>query len=134
MWRIEFSTDKFLPVLPEQCQTNPGAYGFELALWLAQSLLARGLITSYPQSEDWGWFIEYTDADETEIQIGCSSMAADGEGYTKEAIGWSVFVKPYRSVRQRLKGVTHAAKVQNIGSAIMASLRAEGLSPTQAPE
>jgi hypothetical protein len=134
MWRIEFSTDKFLPILPEQCQTNPGAYGFELALWLAQSLLAKGIVTGYPQSEDWGWFIEYTDTEETEIQIGCSSVASEGEGYSKKAIEWSIFVKPYTSLRERLKGVTHTEKVQKIGNSIVESLRAAGLSPRQAPE
>ena len=134
MWRIEFSTDKFLPVLPEQCQTNPGAYGFELALWLAKSLLAREIVTSYPQSEDWGWFIEYTDPDETEIQIGCSSLASVGEGYAKKAIEWSVFVKPYTSLRERFKGVTHSEKIEKIGSAIVESLKTEGLSPRQAAE
>jgi hypothetical protein len=134
MWRIEFSTDKFLPILPEQCQTNPGVYGFELALWLAHRLFAEGIVTSYPQPEDWGWFIEYTDPDETEIQIGCSSVASEGQGYAKKAIEWSVFVKPYTSLRERFKGVTHSEKAQKIGSSIAELLKAEGLSPRQTPE
>jgi hypothetical protein len=134
MWRIEFSTDKFLPLLPEQCQTNPGAYGFELALWLAQRLLASGIVTSYPQCEDWGWFIEYGDADETEIQIGCGSMASEDEGYAKKAIEWSIFLKPYTSLRERLRGVTHAEKVERIGRAIMDSLAAEGIPAKHAPD
>ncbi|MFG6429421.1 hypothetical protein [Roseateles sp. LYH14W] len=134
MWRIEFSADKFLPILPEQCQTNPGAYGFELALWLAQRLLARGIVTSYPQGEDWGWFIEHTDADETEIQIGCASVASEGDGYANRAIEWSIFVKPYTSLRERLKGVTHAAKVEHVGRAILESLAAEGIPARHAPD
>jgi hypothetical protein len=134
MWRIQFSTDKFLPILPEECQTNPGAYGFELALWLAQRLLSKSIVTSYPQSEDWGWYIEYTDRNETEVQIGCSSMADDGDGYSGKPIEWSIFIKPYISLRERLKGVTHAEKVQQLGSSIMEALRAEGLSPDHMPE
>lgn len=134
MWHIEFSTDKFLPILPEECQTNPGAYGFELALWLAQRLLASGIVTSYPQCEDWGWFIEYTDPDETEIQIGCASVASEGEGYANRAIEWSVFVKPYTSLRERLMGVTHATKVKQVGQAIMDSFAAEGVPTRHAPD
>ena len=38
MSRIEFSSTKFLPYLPESCQVNPGVYGFELASWLSLAL------------------------------------------------------------------------------------------------
>ncbi|MGL4463135.1 MAG: hypothetical protein ACRDD1_17250 [Planctomycetia bacterium] len=134
MWRIEFSTDKFLPILPEQCQTNPGAYGFELALWLAQRLAEKGLAASYPQSEDWGWFLEYTDEDETELRIGCSSTASEGDGYTGQSIEWSIFVKSHTSFRERLKGVTHSEKVGQLGTSIIESLSAEGILPRQAAD
>lgn len=131
MWRIEFSANRFLPVLPESCQVNPGAYGFELALWLAHRLMEKGMVTSYPQCEDWGWFIEHTDADETEMMIGCGSMADEGEGHAQKAINWSIFIKPHTSLVERFKGVTHREKVQGIGDAIVELLRAEGLSPVQ---
>lgn len=54
MASIEFTSATFLPVLPEDCQVNPGAYGFELAWWLAQALARSGVVTSYPVGEDWG--------------------------------------------------------------------------------
>ena len=126
MWRITFTTDKFLPVLPEECQTNPGAYGFELALWLAQSLLTRSIVTSYPESEDWGWFIEFADEGEIEFQIGCTSTASHGDGYRGKPIEWSVFIKPYTSIRDRLKGVTHTKEVNRLGNQIVELLHAIG--------
>ena len=46
MWRIEFSSDKFMPYLPESAQQNPGAYGFELAHWLSMQLATRGIATN----------------------------------------------------------------------------------------
>ena len=125
MWRIEFTSAKFLPTLPEECQANPGAYGFELALWLAGALAQRSFITSYPVGEDWGWFIEYTDAEDVEFQIGCSSIATDGEGYSGEAITWSIFIKPYTSLKERIKGVSHNAAVEQLGQAIFTALRSE---------
>jgi hypothetical protein len=134
MWRIEFTTDKFLPTLPEECQTNPGAYGFELALWLAHQLLRNGIVTSYPQSEDWGWFIEFTDEAETEIQIGCSSMASHGDGYQGKPIEWSVFIKPHSSLRERLKGVTHSEKVNRLGARVVELLTSIGASPRLEPD
>lgn len=80
MQRFEFESAKFLPYLPEDCQANPGAYGFELALWLSQALMRQGLPTSYPLGEDWGWFIEYI-AGDAEFMIGCGSQADEGDGY-----------------------------------------------------
>jgi hypothetical protein len=129
MWRVTFTTDRFLPVLPEQCQTNPGAYGFELALWLAHSLLSKDIVTSYPQSEDWGWFIEFTDESEIEIQIGCASTASHGDGYMGKPIEWSIFIKPYTSLRERLKGVNHSEKVSRLGGQVIELLKAIGAAP-----
>jgi hypothetical protein len=100
MTRIEFSSDRFLPYLPESCQVNPGAYGFELALWLSNALMQGGLVTSYPMSEDWGWFIEYTEGD-AEFMIGCGCTAGESEGYLGQPLLWSVFIRQILSLRQR---------------------------------
>ena len=60
---VSFDSELFAPFLPEDAQVNPRVYGAELAFWLARQLAARGVVTSYPNYEDWGWFIEYrTDA------------------------------------------------------------------------
>jgi hypothetical protein len=92
MWRIEFSSAEWLPYLPEECQSNPGVYGFELAQWLSMALAQRSLVTSYPFQEDWGWLIEYHEG-EVEVLIGCSSVCGEDEGYAGSAIAWSVFVE-----------------------------------------
>ena len=131
MWRIEFSSSKFLPLLPEDCQGNPGVYGFELAWWLAQALAARGTVTSYPLGEDWGWLIEYTSAEEAEFTIGCSSMAEDGDGYAGKPIDWSIFIRPHTSLKQRLKGQTHEAEVQRLGQQVQEALAQEGITVVQ---
>jgi hypothetical protein len=57
---ISFDSDLFRPFLPDDCQTNPNALGFELADWLARELATVGIVTSYPLQEDWGWFLEYS--------------------------------------------------------------------------
>lgn len=126
MWRIEFTTDNFLPYLPEECQSNPGAYGFQLAHWLSQRLVTRGVVTGYPLGEDWGWFIEYLDG-ETEITIGCNSEAAEGDGYKNQPIHWRVFVRQPLSLKQRLKGTGSPAKLREIADTVAQLLRAEGI-------
>ncbi len=125
MWRIEFTSAKFLPFLPEECQANPGAYGFEQALWLAGALAQRGIITSYPLGEDWGWFLEYADAEGVEFSIGCSSLAEHGEGYSGKPINWSIFIKPYTSLKERFKDVSHNGAVEQLGQSIIAALQSE---------
>ncbi len=131
MWRIEFSSSEFLPLLPEDCQGNPGVYGFELAWWLAQALARQGIATSYPLGEDWGWLIEYLDPSESEFTIGCASVAEEGEGYRQQPIQWSIFIRPHTSLKQRLKGVTHEAQVQRLGQAILSALHGKGIVATE---
>src|SRR4029079_14060405 len=53
----EFRSTRFAPVLPDDAQVNPQVYGAELAFWLCTELAKRGVMTSYPDFEDWGWFI-----------------------------------------------------------------------------
>ena len=131
MWHIEFSSAEFLPYLPEACQANPGAYGFELALWLSQALAERGLATSYPLGEDWGWFIEYLEG-ETEVMVGCSSVAEEGEGYRGQPITWGIFVKPRRSLKQRLQGRSADVPTARLTEAIEAALASRGIAVRQA--
>jgi len=128
MLSIEFESAKFLPYLPESSQANPGAYGFELALWLSQALMRAGIATSYPLGEDWGWFIEYL-AGEAEFMIGCGSRADAGEGYTGQPIAWHIFIKQQLSLRQRLTGVAAPQVVATLAQAIQAALAAEGITP-----
>jgi hypothetical protein len=131
MWRIEFKSDEFLPLLPEEAQGNPGVYGFELAWWLAQELAKAGIKTSYPLGEDWGWLIEFIDTGGNEFTIGCGSMAEEGDGYKNRPIDWSIFVRPHTTLKQRLKGVSHEAAVQRLGAAIVATLHSKGIAVSQ---
>ena len=69
-----FRSGRFAPVLPEECQVNPGCYGAELAYWLCVRLAERGVVTSYPDAEDWGWLLGYaTDAGD-EFALHCGNM------------------------------------------------------------
>lgn len=126
MTRLEFSSDRFLPYLPESCQANPGAYGFELALWLSKALMQTGIVTGYPLGEDWGWFIEYLEED-AEFMIGCGCAAGEGEGYLDQPILWSIFVRPVLSFKQRWRGQTTLTIETKLTRTIVAVLEAEGI-------
>ena len=75
---VTFRSERFRPVLPEESQVNPGRYGAELAFWLCAELAKAGVVTSYPNYEDWGWFIEYvTDAGD-EFWLCCGNVEGAG--------------------------------------------------------
>jgi hypothetical protein len=68
-----FKSDHFVPVLPEDSQVNPGVYGAELAFWLSAELARASVVTSYPNAEDWGWFIEFLPESGSEFAVHCGN-------------------------------------------------------------
>jgi hypothetical protein len=129
MPRIKFSSTKFLPYLPESCQVNPGAYGFELASWLSLALAKAGFATRYPNSEEFGWYIEYLEG-EAEFMISCGCKAEEGEGYKGTPVSWHIFVMQNLSLRQCLKGVEIPDLDEQLTNVIISALRSEGIEPT----
>lgn len=127
-WRVEFSSAKLLPELPEDCQSNPGVYGFELAWWLAKQLAKRGAVTSYPLQEDWGWLLEYSSPNGVDFTIGCSSIADENEGYSGAPILWSILISPHVSLKHRLLGGSHVEDSNFLESHILSALVDEGIS------
>lgn len=75
----EFTCHAVAPFLPEDSQVNPEVYGAELAFWLSRSLAAEGVVTTYPESEDWGWFLEYFTESGAEFQIRCGNVGGSKE-------------------------------------------------------
>src|SRR5450830_1540935 len=71
---VQFESKDLAPVLPEERQVNPNVYGAELAYWLCMELAKRGVVTSYPNEEDWGWFIEFLPGNGAEFAIHCSNV------------------------------------------------------------
>ena len=129
MSRIEFSSTQFLPYLPELSQVEPGAYGFELASWLSQALAKIGFATTYPSSDERGWYIEYLEG-EAEFMISCGCQAEEGEGYKGTPVSWHIFVLQNISLRQCLKGLEVPDMDVHLTNAIISALRLEGIEPT----
>lgn len=108
---VELRTNKFAPFLPNESQVNPGVYGAELAYWLAQELASRGEITSYPQYEDWGWYLSYVGSNGAEFAIHCGNVDGSDERwlltlrrYSRKMFGRD---KPSFDKAARLVGAIH---------------------------
>ncbi len=121
---IEFTTDRFPPILPESCQVNTDLYGFELAVFLAGALAERGAVTSYPYPDDWGWFLEYITEHEQELMVGCASAGATN-GYPTD---WIIFVRQRRKPK---KGGQDMGAV--LVETILSVLAAEGIEARHHP-
>lgn len=78
---VTFRSERFRPYLPESCQVNPGCYGAELAYWLSRELAGSGVITSYPNFEDWGWFLEYVTEAGEEYWLCCGNIDNTPDGW-----------------------------------------------------
>lgn len=70
---VSFKSHLFEPFLSEEGQVNPHVYGAELAWWLSRELASEGIETTYPNSEDWGWFIEFL-IDDNEYWLCCGNV------------------------------------------------------------
>lgn len=98
MKMLVFRSDLFKPYLPDDAQVNPNVLGFELALWLSRELAAAGTVTSYPNAEDWGWFLEFDD-DDAEYMICCMGSLEE-DGYE-----WRTYVtQPKKLFRKSVEG------------------------------
>jgi len=84
---VDFRSEMFRPYLPDDSQVNPGRYGAELAFWISRQLAHRGVISSYPGYEDWGWFIEYSTDDGNEYWLCCGNQE-------QEQDKWRCFLQP----------------------------------------
>ncbi|MDX2031512.1 MAG: hypothetical protein SF339_12625 [Blastocatellia bacterium] len=121
MSEIVFSTERFAPGLPEECQVNPNVLGFELACWLGPALAKDGFVTSYPHPEDWGWYLDYS-REGKRFMIGCAGSRVEGE----QRYEWRIFIEEARSLFRPGKGAS--AEAEAVMRAVLRCLEAEGVS------
>jgi hypothetical protein len=84
---VEFDSVLFTPYLPDDSQVNPRVYGAELAFWLSGKLAECGVVTLYPNFEDWGWLLEYSAEADDEFWLCCGNR----DGAPDK---WQCFLKP----------------------------------------
>ena len=115
----EFRSKRFSPVLPEDSQVNPQVYGAELAFWLCTELAKHGVVTSYPNGEDWGWFIEYFPASGSEFAVHCGNVGGENDHWllSLRRYGRKMFgldKPPYEEALPLIEGIRCALKGDGI--------------------
>lgn len=72
-----FRSPRFVPILPESSQLAPGAYGAELAFWLAGTLARRGIATGYPVAGERCWLLRYVADTGAAFEVACANVEGD---------------------------------------------------------
>lgn len=104
---FNFKSELFKPYLPEECQVNPNIYGFEFCHWLSREMAQRNIYTSYPEFEDWGWFLEISDG-EKELWICCMGELENDEYF------WKYYIKEHKSFWGKRKWTdTEITEIEN---------------------
>jgi hypothetical protein len=80
---------------------NPCCFGEDLAAWLRERLIARGIHADLPGQEDWGWYLGVKRGAETYL-LGMSGNA-DEDSTNKNAGEWHIIIERKRSLGQRLR-------------------------------
>lgn len=111
----QFRSRRFAPILPDEAQVNPGVYGAELAFWLCQELAKRGVVTSYPLAEDWGWLIEFSAPDGSEFAVHCGNITGSDQRWllSLRRFGRSLFGRakpPYAAAEPLVKAIEHCLR------------------------
>lgn len=93
---VSFVSSHFQVFQNEEEQTNPGVYGFDLARWLRDRLLERGLVAKELIPEDWGWCVVVKTQP---VRVNLAVSNVDGS-----STRWRVFVFAERGFLQFAKG------------------------------
>ena len=113
------------PHLAGRVPEQSGRLRLRAGLWLAQALGRRGIATSYPAPEDWGWLIEYALPEERSFMIGCASVCGPHQGYDGQALDWSIVVEEHRSLQQRIRNLSSRSQLEALSAHIVGILEDE---------
>jgi len=99
---VLFCSDRFNLSEPREYFINDCCFGDDVARWLADLLQSRGLTTTEPDQEDWGWYFDVCFA-ESRYFVGIGG-APDEEVSASNQGQWRLIVEKHRTLRQKLSG------------------------------
>jgi len=101
---------------------NPCCFGEDLAAWLQNKLADRGVLSSEPGQEDWGWYLRAKRGDDSYLL----AVSGNSDKGTNQDYGeWRIIVVKKRSIWDRIKGKGKIADHDQMLEIIEEILRAE---------
>lgn len=100
---ILFRTNRFNLSVIKPHFINPDCFGEDLADWLKNKLVERGVDVARLGQEDWGWYLELKKAGHWYL-LGMNGIPDKTSSDKKDLGEWRIIVKKTRSLGQWLSG------------------------------
>lgn len=101
-FNILFETDRFNVSVVKEHFINPCCFGEDLAEWLRQELAKKGVATSTPGQEDWGWYL-FVEQRFSRYLVGVSGFHREGALAANDG-EWRIMVETRRTIWEWLRG------------------------------
>lgn len=100
---ILFRTNRFNLSATKPHFINPDCFGEDLADWLKNKLVERGIDVGRLGQEDWGWYLEVKNAGHSYL-LGMNGIPDEASCGKKDLGEWRIIVKKNRALGQWLSG------------------------------
>ena len=99
---ILFKTDRFNLSEVQPHFINPCCFGEDLARWLQAELGRKGVVSSEPGQEDWGWYLD-AKLGETTYFVGIGGTSDEDPAQPNYG-EWRIIIEAPRTLKERLLG------------------------------
>ena len=99
---ILFETDRFNVSALKEHFINPCCFGEDLAEWLRQELINKGMTAGTPGQEDWGWYL-FLEQGSARYFVGLTGYHKEGAMDANDG-EWRIMVERRRTVWEWLRG------------------------------
>jgi len=96
-----FHTKRFNLSITKEHFINPDCFGEDLAAWLKQEFIDRGMDVSQVGQEDWGWYLKVKFNKESYF-LGMNGIPIKTDKNQPDFGEWRIIVKKNRSIGQWL--------------------------------
>jgi hypothetical protein len=121
---ILFRTNRFNLSVTKPHFINPDCFGEDLADWLKNKLVERGIDVGRLGQEDWGWYLEVKNAGHSYL-LGMNGIPDEVSCGKKDLGEWRIIVKKDRGLGQWLGGKGRIDENDAMLTTIDEMLRAE---------
>lgn len=109
---ILFETNRFNVSVVKEHFINPCCFGEDLAEWLRQELIKKGMTAGAPGQEDWGWYL-FLEQGSARYFVGLTGYQKEGAMDANDG-EWRIMVERRRTVWEWLRGRNRIAPTDPI--------------------
>jgi hypothetical protein len=121
---VLFRTKRFNLSTTKEHFINPDCFGEDLAVWLKQKFIARGMDVSQLGQEDWGWYLKVKCNKESYF-LAMNGIPIETDKNQTDFGEWRIIVKKNRSIGQWLANKGKISADDRMVVLIEETLRAE---------